>query len=102
MEHVGDTLQGFRSFVVQFMILMSRVGDQKRNASVGDLMHQIVEMNLKNIIQKKSTQFLEKLIYLMSSVNSMFGSFLFPFFFFRLCCVFPITFDNNAVSWKIH
>ena len=25
MELVGDTLEGFRSFVVQFMILMSRV-----------------------------------------------------------------------------
>ena len=25
MEHVGDTLEGFRSFVVHFMILMSRV-----------------------------------------------------------------------------
>lgn len=26
MEHVGDTLEGFRRFVVNFMILMSRVG----------------------------------------------------------------------------
>lgn len=25
MEHVGDTLEGFRSFVVNFMILMSQV-----------------------------------------------------------------------------
>ena len=31
MEHVGDTLEGFRSFVVNFMILMSQVGSFKRS-----------------------------------------------------------------------
>ena len=30
MELVGDTLEGFRSFVVQFMILMSRVREMER------------------------------------------------------------------------
>ena len=33
MELVGDTLEGFRSFVVQFMILMSRVRNMEKMRS---------------------------------------------------------------------
>ncbi|XP_068694646.1 E3 ubiquitin-protein ligase rnf213-alpha-like isoform X2 [Montipora foliosa] len=39
MEHVGDTLEGFRSFVVQFMILMSRDFATPSLGSTDQLVH---------------------------------------------------------------
>ena len=39
MEHVGDTLEGFRSFVVHFMILMSRVSGRADRGKTPPSLH---------------------------------------------------------------
>ena len=48
MELVGDTLEGFRSFVVEFMILMSRVRNMEkvrsRNTSDTIAKHQMLSL----------------------------------------------------------
>lgn len=33
-QHTGDTLEGFRSFVVDFMVIMSKVSDIQENARI--------------------------------------------------------------------